>query len=44
MSGATLSYEYVSASTFKVKFNAPPTANGSTFRCAATVRVTTYKD
>jgi hypothetical protein len=43
MSGATLSYEYVSASTFKVKFNAPPTANGSTFVCAATARITTYK-
>jgi hypothetical protein len=43
MSGATLSYEYVSASTIKVKFNAPPTASGSTFVCAATARMTTYK-
>jgi hypothetical protein len=43
MSGATLSYEYVSASTIKVKFNAPPTASGSTFICAATARITTYK-
>ena len=42
MSGATLSYEYVSASTIKVKFNAPPTASGSTFTCAATARITTY--
>jgi hypothetical protein len=29
--------------TIKVKFNAPPTASGSTFICAATARITTYK-
>jgi hypothetical protein len=42
MSGATLSYSYISASTIRVRFNAPPTASGSTFTCAATARITTY--